>query len=87
MTTGGSAPRARWCEAPSACTHASPPSAAPTAIVSDCNDVTDFLRYDARTGAPKEQRKTDIAEVEVTLRLVDGNWLVSKTVVKQSCKP
>jgi hypothetical protein len=58
-----------------------------TAIVSDCNDVTDFLRYDAKTGAPREQRKADIAEVEVTLRLVDGKWLVSKTVVKQPCKP
>src|SRR6266498_3587962 len=58
-----------------------------TAIVTDCNDVTDFLRYDAKTGAPREERKTDIAEVEVTLRLVNGKWLVSKTVVKQPCKP
>jgi hypothetical protein len=58
-----------------------------TAVVHDCNDATDFLRYDAKTGAPKEQRKTDIAEAEVTLRLVNGSWLVSQTVVKQACKP
>jgi hypothetical protein len=58
-----------------------------TATVTDCNDVTDFLRYDAKTGAPREERKTDIATVEVTLRLVNGKWLVSKTVVKQPCKP
>ena len=58
-----------------------------TAVVRDCNDATDFLRYDAKTGVPKEQRKTDIAEAEVTLRLVNGTWLVSETVVKQPCKP
>ena len=58
-----------------------------TATVRDCNDVTDFLRYDAKTGAPREQRKTDVAELEVTLRLINGHWLVSETTVKGPCKP
>jgi hypothetical protein len=58
-----------------------------TAIIRDCNDVTDFLRYDAKTGAPREERKTDIAELEATLRLVNGHWLVSKTTVKGPCTP
>lgn len=58
-----------------------------TAIVSDCNDATDFLRYDAKTGAPKEQRKTDIVEAEVTLRLINGAWLVSSIVLGEPCRP
>ena len=58
-----------------------------TAIVRDCNDVTDFIRYDAKTGAPREERKTDIAELEALLRLVNGRWLVSKTILKGSCRP
>jgi hypothetical protein len=58
-----------------------------TATLRDCNDVTDFLRYDAKTGAPREQRKTDIAGLQVTLQLVNGNWLVSKIAVKGPCKP
>ncbi len=47
----------------------------------------DFIRYDAKTGAPREERKTDIAELEALLRLVNGRWLVSKTILKGSCKP
>jgi hypothetical protein len=58
-----------------------------TAIIRDCNDVTDFLRYDAKTGAPREQRKTDIAQLDATLQLINGRWLVSKTVLKGPCKP
>jgi hypothetical protein len=58
-----------------------------TAILSDCNDATDLLRYDARTGAPKEQRKTDIVQATVTLRLVNGAWLVSSIVLGEPCRP
>jgi len=57
------------------------------AIVDDCNDATDFLRYDAKTGAPKEQRKTDIVEAKVTLRLINGAWLVSSIVYAAPCRP
>jgi hypothetical protein len=58
-----------------------------TAIVHDCNDATDFLRYDAKTGAPKEQRKTDIVEAEVTLRLINGSWKVSSILLGEPCRP
>ena len=58
-----------------------------TAIVDDCNDATDFLRYDAKTAAPKEQRKTDIVEAKVTLRLINGAWLVSSIVLGEPCRP
>ncbi len=58
-----------------------------TAIISDCNDATDFLRYDGKTGAPKEQRKTDIVEAEVTLRLIDGAWKVSSILLGSPCRP
>jgi hypothetical protein len=58
-----------------------------TAIVHDCNDATDFLRYDAKTGAPKEQRTTDIVDATVTLRLINGAWLVSSIVLGEPCRP
>jgi hypothetical protein len=58
-----------------------------TAILSDCNDATDLLRYDAKTGAPKEQRKTDIVQAEVTLQFVNGAWLVSSVVLGEPCRP
>jgi len=58
-----------------------------TAIVHDCNDATDFLRYDAKTGVPKEERKTDIVEAEVTLRLINGAWKVSSILLGNPCRP
>jgi hypothetical protein len=58
-----------------------------TAIVHDCNDATDFLRYDAKTGVPKEERKTDVVEAEVTLRVINGTWKVSSILLGNPCRP
>jgi hypothetical protein len=56
-----------------------------TATVSDCVDVSRFLRHDAKTLEPRETPDPRLDAGVATLTLTNGTWKVTRTVQKGKC--
>lgn len=51
---------------------------ASTAKIEDCQDLTGFLKYDAKTGALRDRPSGNRYLAKATLTRIDGQWLVTQ---------